>query len=636
MKLLEQFKQELKNLGELRYIWFTSFNISLEFIETYLLPAVLDMEPPRNRLDYEHFQLALNERGINFRVFCDTRFMEAEQNKRTSIPVHGVSTARLEGFSKNSLFHPKVIYMEDVHGNRILGSGSANLTLSGWGRNQEVFRFLEIETREQYSSVKEFFDLIAENVGIEEDLPQRRGLPTHDKGWSFVHSFQEDTFLDQLFDKTHSRDLMVWSPYLSDDLTAFIEKMKNEVAHDELNIHLVPDRIHGQYIRTAWNDALKLMVDSKALVFYDNPTERHENVELCHAKVWKLGGKLAIGSWNFTTPGSNLCNGSGEWDKASNIEAGLILSEPGSWQQAVGKPIAMNSNNFAPIELLEEESLLVPEPLPFDIGVNFDWREQRYSFSGYWNDGNLDRGYSIKVPGISETIPLAWRNKKDPGLKSRLISSPDELLIERRFEVHSPGNVVHRGLITETNTSFRRTQAFASLGDLLDAYVFDGEPGPDDSIPFHPAINRNSSEFDGDVLDDSLVNMTKTGENISYFRLFQAMQQYVETIDAVTSVDKLNGHIFSQPGCLLELVEKTKALIQKVEPCVFNWFLAHEVKSLCMLAKKRRRAIGNDKHSLPKTRWDAIDIDIPPLPENVDINGGYVEMVEKECHYVTR
>ncbi|TXL14120.1 hypothetical protein BMR05_08660 [Methylococcaceae bacterium HT4] len=361
------------------------------------------MDPPKNRLDYEHFQLALNDKKIDFRVFCDLRFMEADQNKRTSIPVHGVSTTRLDDFSKESKFHPKVIYLEDIHGKRILGCGSANLTLSGWGRNQEVFTFREIETKEQYNSVNHFFNIITENIGIDERLPQRRGLPTSDQTWSFVHSFDDDsTFLDKLFADSRSHDLMVWTPYLPTDLAKFVIKLKKEVELDDLHVHLVPDRVQGQYISTSWNDELSSLVDKKALHFYDNPTTRHENVELCHAKVWKLGSKLAIGSWNFTTPGSNLYSNLDEWDVNSNIEAGFILQEPGSWQQAVGKPISMTADNFASPELLEEESLQVPELLSFDIQVLFDWQKQQYTFAGNWNEGSVDDGYTIKIPDISK------------------------------------------------------------------------------------------------------------------------------------------------------------------------------------------------------------------------------------------
>jgi len=634
MRLLEQFKDQLKTLEELRYVWFTSFNINIEFIESYLLPAVLGMDPPKNRLDYEYFQLVLNEKGIDFRVFCDKRFMEVDNNKRTSIPVHGVSTTRLNEFSKDSLFHPKVIYLEDVRGNRILGAGSANLTLSGWGRNQEVFIFNKIVTRDQQNSVKHFFDSIMTNVGIDMKLRQRNNLPSDEKAWSFVHSFQSTPFLDQLFNNTRSRELMVWSPYLSSDLAKFIEYLKNEVELNELTIHLVPDRVQGQYIRTAWSDALKCLVDNNCLNFYDNPTKRHERVELCHSKIWKLGSKLAIGSWNFTTRGSNLRNSSGDWNETSNIEAGVIISESTSWQEAVGNPINMNSNNFASTELLEEEGLEIPELLPFDIEVVFDWREQHYTFNGIWNEGKVIDGYAVKVPDISNMILMKWRSKQ-LHLKHHQPTSVNEMLTERRFELLHQSKVVYRGLITEINFAFRRAQRFESLGDLLDAYVFYGEPDPDDDIPFHPSIGNDNDIFDGEIPDDVEVNEIGSDGGISFFRLFQATHQYVQTLSAINSVSDLNSRVFTQPGCLLELVEKTTSQVQGAKPSVLNWFLANEVKSLCLLARKRRRAIAKDEHSLPKTRWNEIDVEIPLLPEDIEMDGGYVEMVMRECSYAT-
>ena len=635
MKLLGEFNQQLESLGELRYAWFTSFNINIEFIESYLLPSVLDMDPPKNRLDYEHFQLVLNDKKIDFRVFCDLRFMETDQNKRTSIPVHGVSTTRLDDFSKESKFHPKIIYLEDLHGKRILGCGSANLTLSGWGRNQEVFTFREIKTKEQYNSVKQFFDVVAKNVGIEGRLPRRRNLPTEGQAWSFVHSFQDETFLDKLFEDTRSHDLMVWSPYLPTDLAKFVTKLKKEVELEDLQIHLVPDRIQGQYIRTAWNDELKTLVDEKTLHFYDNPTTRHENVELCHAKVWKLGSKLAIGSWNFTTPGSNMYSNSDKWDVNSNIEAGFIMQEPSSWQQAVGKPISMRADNFASPELLEDESLQVPEILPFDIQVSFDWKKQHYTFVGNWNEGTITDGYTLKIPDLSKQILLQWRpNKRELNVRPRVLRVTKELLTERRFEVFYHGKPVQRGLITETNFNYRRSQGFESLTDLLDAFVFDGEPGPNDTIPFLPEIGGDG-EFDDEVDEDVSIIMAEPGDDISYFRLFQATQQYAETIGSIKSVDELNRYVFTKPGCLLELLEKTSIRLQEPKPSMFNWFLTNEVQALCKLAKKKRKSIGKDEHSLPKARWDMINIERAALPENVDIKDGYVEMVARECNYAT-
>ena len=631
MKLLNAFREQLKSLGKLRYAWFTSFNINIEFIETYLLPAVLEMEPPKTRMDYEHFQLALTASGIDFRVFCDKRFMGADQNKRTAIPVHGVSPSQIEEwFTKDSLFHPKVIYLEDVDGKRILGAGSANLTLDGWGRNQEVFSFFEIKTKEQYQSAKDFFDIVAENVGILERLPLRRGLPSDESTWFFVHSFQNDTFLEQLFDSTKSSELLVWSPYLPKDLAGFIGRLITVGEMDDLKIHLVPDRIEGKYFRTCWTPELQALAKAGKITFYDNPSSRHDKVELSHAKVWKLDAKLAIGSWNFTSRGSNCSNEEiGEWNHDSNIEAGFIITDRSAWRDAVGKPIKLDASQFASDELLEQEALKVPEELPFDIWVNFDWREQKYSFAGRWITGKIDDNYAIKLPGLAEPVAICCKpKKKELGLASRVIKNPAELMLERRFQVLRNGEVLYHLLITETSLAFRRSQEYESLSDLLDAFVFGAESDPGDTVPFCLTIKQEAESFDNDFLDDAQIVTSTVDTNISFFRLFQAAHQYAQKIEMVNSAAELDSWIFSRPGCLLELVSKTKIKIAGPESGVFNWFLAQEVRTLCLKASKKKSELGS---ALNKERWNELEVSLPNLPKA--IQAGYIEMIQKECCY---
>lgn len=637
MKLLstfkEQLKEQLKELGELRYVWLTSFTINIEFIETYLLPAVLDMEQPKTRLDYEHFQITVTEKKIDFRVFCDKRFMDADSNKRTAIPVHGISPAQWEEwFSTDSLFHPKVIYLENWNGKKILGTGSANLTLSGWGRNQEVFCFHRVETKEQYDSVRHFFSEIAAKAGLSERLPERRGLPRDDGGWAFVHSFQEDPFIEQLFANARARELLVWSPYLSSDVAAFIQRLKAVVAVEDLEIHLVPDRVNGQFIRAPWTAALQELSDSGKLTFYDNPTCRHDNVELCHAKVWKLGSKLAIGSWNFTTRGANLLDEAGEWDKSVNIEAGVIVTDGNSWRSAVGKKIGLSAAVFASDDLLQEEALDVPDQPPFDIQVQFDWREQRYKFTGHWHDGAPEEGYAVRVPGREAAIPLTWKpQKKDLNVAALEIRDPTALLHERRFRVVRDKEDIYRSLITETGLAYRRAQAFESLNDLLDAFVFGGEDGPGDDVPFRIPASQNSESLVDEFIGDSQFEASPAAGDISYFRLFQATYQYGEKLKAIKSVTELNSWAFTRPGCLVELVEKTKEKVSAGESTLFNWFLAQEVQTLCRTAERRRRELGKAEDSLPKSRWHELHLGLPPLPEGIQWD--YVEMIQKECGY---
>ena len=76
MKLLAELQRQVAGMGTLRHAWFTSFNTDIEFVETYVLPATLGANTPRKRLEYEQLQQELTDKHVDFRVFCDPRFLE--------------------------------------------------------------------------------------------------------------------------------------------------------------------------------------------------------------------------------------------------------------------------------------------------------------------------------------------------------------------------------------------------------------------------------------------------------------------------------------------------------------------------------------------------------------------------------
>lgn len=631
MNLLTEFRKQLAELGKLEIVWFTSFNSNIEFIETYLLPAVLDADPPRNRLDYEHFQLTLTRLGIDFRVFCDKRFIRPEQNKRTAIPVHGISPVLFEGFSADSLFHPKVIYLEGEKG-RVLGVGSANLTIGGWGRNQEVFRFFKVETLENYRAIREFFEMLFANAGLEPVLGKRKFDKEKEKdGWRFVHSFQRHSFLKQLFEKGDGNELVVWSPFLAKDLPGFVRGIKEQQELDELMVRIVPDRIEGSRIRTPLTPTLEECVKRGEVAFHMSPFPQDHRADMCHAKLWKLGSQLAIGSWNFTAQGANVRFTDPDRTHEVNIEAGVIFRERSPAANFVGKVIPIDDHNFATEAQLAEEQLQVPEVPPFDLQVRFDWKQQHYEFSGLWSGLEIDPKYALKVPGYEQLIRLNWRPRaRDLVVEPKFLADPAALFQERRYEVWHRGKIVWRGLIEEVELGCRRPQAFESLGDLLDAFVFGDGPGPDDPVPFRLPVRETSESLDGELTDELNVPAGDPGHPISYFRLFQATNNYTARLEAAKSIPELNMLVFTGPGCLLELLEKTREQIREDRSPVFVWFLAQEVRSLCKKARHRRDALGNSDASMPKSRWDALDL---PTPRLRKVKSNYLSLIRRECNY---
>ena len=646
MKLLGELKRLVTGMGTLRRAWFTTFNLDIEFLETFVLPTTIGAEPPRNRIEFEQLQQELTDKGTDFRVFCDPRFIDTNRIKRTCIPVHAIRPDCLSGrFSERSLFHPKIIYLEDDNGRRVIGAGSANLTLSGWGRNLEAFTFREIKSLVNYREVRKLFDLLCDAAAIPENikLGQRRGLSREPENWRFVHSLQTTPFAAQLLDGSSDRNLVVWSPYLPRDLAAFIGKLQTSASIDSLRVHLVPDRIQNKYLRTEWSEELSDVIENGQLTFYDSPVERDSRTELCHAKVWKIGKTLAIGSWNFTGPGSNsLCDDNGKWSSENNVEAGLIIDDSNDWRLAHGKMLRVGADDCASTELLEEEALNSVDLPPFDLHVTFDWHAQAYAFSGSWLGKGARDGYEVRLPGVQTPVPLKWNRAGEPLQPLRIRTDDSALLRDRVFRIQYDGKEILRGLVSETNVGSRRAQTFNSLKDLLEALVFGDDPrsltdlplrGPDDSDSF-PDDALGQPEAGSELLDREISEHS----SISYFRLFKCMHDYRARFDALDKLERLEKLVFVAPGCLLELVEKTREALLLNERPVFNWFLANEVAAIAKVAQRLRRKLARAARdsepnytSTPKSRWDCLTILPPNIPNGV--SSDYVALVRKQASY---
>lgn len=647
MILRQELTRKVTSMGPLRRAWFTTFNLDIEFLETFVLPAVVGAEPPRNRIEFEQLQQELTDQGIDVRVFCDPRFIDTNRIKRTCVPIHAVRPDRLsERFGKLSLFHPKVIYLEDDAGRCVIGAGSANLTLSGWGRNLEAFIFYEVESLSNYREIRRFFDHLFHAADVQDDerkRPERPKFAKNNEKWRFIHSLQNRSFAEQLFDGSAASDIVVWSPYLPRDLASFIGKLQTSMATSNLRVHLVPDRIQNKFLRTQWSEELGQLIERGHLTFYDSPVERYHRTDLCHAKIWKFGKALAVGSWNFTGPGSNsLCDDRGKWSRDNNIEAGIIIEDANDWRLMHGKALALGEDDCASEELLAEEELEPGDLPPFDLHVTFDWHVQAYAFSGAWMGNGGREGYSVRLPGVDTLVPLKWARSGAPVQPAQNSVNDSVLIRDRIFRVLHDGKEVHHGIIGEVNLKSRRAQTFNNLNDLLEALVHRDDLGSLADLPLRGPDDRD--RFPDDSLTppglgaDLLRREISESSSISYFRLFKAMHDYRQRYSAVDKLEQLEKQVFVAPGCLLELVEKASETIQTEDRLVFNWFLANEVATICALAQGlRRKLVRGAKEREPnyvpvsKARWNGIEILVPKVPNGVSEE--YALLVREQAAY---
>lgn len=109
------------------------------------------MDPPVSRMDYEGLQRALNESGIDFRIYCDPRMIAKEKPKRTSIAVYPVSVRKLaqseESYldKERGLFHPKY-FISKITTERLLWVRAVpTLRLVGGGEIKKLWIFVVLQ-----------------------------------------------------------------------------------------------------------------------------------------------------------------------------------------------------------------------------------------------------------------------------------------------------------------------------------------------------------------------------------------------------------------------------------------------------------------------------------------------------------
>lgn len=175
MKLLDALQEIVEGIGPVRKAWFTTFNLNIDLIESYIAPVLMGTDFPKAPDEFESLQQQLfpvdGEPPIDIRVFYDIRTPPRDKIKKTSIPLYGVDfrsprlTQREKKLFREGFFHPKVIYLSG-DGGEFIGTGSANLTIDGWGKNRECFTFQKLHGRSNRSDVYSFFKRITDGVTL--------------------------------------------------------------------------------------------------------------------------------------------------------------------------------------------------------------------------------------------------------------------------------------------------------------------------------------------------------------------------------------------------------------------------------------------------------------------------------------
>ncbi|GHA58311.1 hypothetical protein ACFFLZ_17220 [Photobacterium aphoticum] len=662
-KLAEELAKQLQSLGHIKHAWFTTFNLNMDFFERHVLSTLLQMDKPRSRIDFELMQQKLNgsikegrkgnaniTANMDVKVFADQRMYDASDLKRTAIEVYGVNPALLDGGRKkvlnnSTLFHPKVIFLQDEEGKAILGAGSANLTLSGWSTNQEVFTFQCIECQHQVEAIRAFFKPLFEANQVETKISFPRNLRSEitPSDWCFVHTFiknssdgKHKTLLSHLLGHSDeaARDLVVWSPYFPSDLAGFIQRLKSVALPHQLKLHLVPDLVENQRMRTQWSEDLLPLLSDESVRFYRSPIAKDERSELCHAKVWMTNDKLAIGSWNFTTPGSNLdvdSKGAGP----VNIEAGIILANQQSIKTVLTQSLSITEDNFMQSKELSQHALEVAELMPVETRVVFDWQTLTYHIELLKIDDDLAwQSVELHLPDLDAPLHVVQAASETVyATTHKLPQEPQALLVNHAYELVLTNGLRYRGFIVEHNSMMRRVEEFESLDDIFNSLIEGRSLESNPNASLRSAILGN----DHDWLDEQeagSLSEPHPSPTLSYFRMFQAMDSFEQRIQTLKSDRMIEQYAFVVPGCLLEMGLKIRHELTE-NANVFNWYMKQEFNLLVDQVKKN----ANDpdlKARLSDLRFKSKDSVIRAKELQNSIGSGqYRSLIKGKCNYVS-
>lgn len=619
--------QDLLDGITLDLAWFTSFNMSPQFVEKYLLPLLAGNPENRPVRQYDYEALQENLKNTDIRFFCDYRAIDLTEGKKTSIPFHLVDVEKLAGgrkMFKGGIFHPKIIFLQgyDKDGERksYVVAGSANLTVSGWGRNRESIIAREVRDRQNAEKLIGFFN----SISGEKNLSSLKKAVDHDEwlneledekaNWEFVSSLDNRPFMENLIPRT-TDSLYLWSPYFSSDLKATIDThLKTKITG---NLYLVPDNsLPGNRMRIADSEKVReLLMRGTVHFMRDTETKLIENTGeqvFSHAKVWITDSRIAIGSWNMTEAAI----------AGTNLEAGLIATIKTSERKRILDTLEraesveyseQNEIDAEKIELRNWECI---------CEVTADWLDFRYRidrFEGF----NPDKAH-IFLPGLNGVTINEFG-----AYRSFIGSAQKQLLKERIFSVKDMnGKTLYVGIIVEENIQERPGWEFDSFTDLVFAWA-DG--APEEKHEMHRAGSGSEAFQTGEIEDAiTLEKSDESGRIPSWYLMFLSMKNIKQRIEQSRGdQEQLRQIAVCIPGCVSQLIAHVRKISESSHYTdVFRWYLVHETNTI---VKRLKRYAGKNK-GFEAYGFETIPEPVLPLKSPKDRE--FLEWIKKECGYV--
>jgi hypothetical protein len=550
MKLYTEYKKALVDIQKEDKIikaYFTTFNLSPEFVERYIIPPLYEKEIPKNELHYEEINKAIENSNLDLQFFYDANKFKFDESKRTIAKFNPV-------LLQNGVFHPKVIYLEGEN-SFYLFVGSGNLTLSGWGRNIESFRIVKDKKNSNlYNEIWNFFDDVFRVAKLKNSQPRKK--TTKKDKINLVYSFdKQSNFIENLHLK---KNLQVWSPYFSD-----IDELINKDIFSCLDtIKIIPDVKDGQKRIVA-----KKPTDSR-ISFYEETSTKVSN-RFNHSKVWLSDTKIAIGSYNMSQQAID----------GINFEAAII--------EDIGKDSNLfKIGNRFDIEVLSKDEIEIEynEDILSDnqrykglYKLSANWKTRKFKIEDLLNNNKL------KTRNLEVVLPsgLKVSYKEIENLDTNETTAVFSALKRNKvFSVHNSDDVIFKGVIEEIESKGYRDEIKAeNLEDIF--YFFEEDKKADEKL---------KEKLEERVLYQSLGSTTNHNQasfQKNYFTMFKGFKKLYKELDSTKDDEKkLHSFCFSSVASLTTIICILEQEKDSSENNLFLYLCIEEINKIITLANK--------------------------------------------------
>lgn len=583
--LRERLTEVAGRLATLDVALFTSFNFHADFFEQNVLPALFGVEPETPRAAREQ----LVHRGLRHTrvgVFYDPSAAKPGANsfRYTAYPI----------FVPGRLFHPKLILLFGKDGADqswiYVASMSANLSLSGWGRNVEGFAdtWIHSATEQPARALRELLEWLRKHSiprnskrdaltsaisWIQDQLrPRRTRSDPEDGDWedkaeTRLYFSPSHTSMWQFIKAEYGAisKIRAASPYWGG-----AEAIAKELVGVPLQLTAAhcPPKMTSVGLCQTTVDALipDHLVRPAALNAWADDKARFRHLKLYEVQTARGGVVTGIGSCNFTVAGQFWKSIGLKPD--GNVEAMLFDATECAWDTQ-----PLNSS-----ELPETDASDPARPWPFYVAVDYDWKEHSYSWTV---QGEVDDTVTLNLhdggPRVSLRAPFKAGTRKGTRFSHRYTME--------RLDLSSGEPETFAGIVRELNLD-SSTQVYGTplnIDDILESWQSgaDTEPPPPEP-PEPPGGQDDDLERKSDPYVNSQGDAAVAFDSFGFYQSVRKLSAKLDAISEKSSAEMIDWLV----GRSDSVAAMTRAFSESRHPPSASWIVLTECEALLSTAAR--------------------------------------------------